>query len=107
MQALGSMNVDDQKFTSPKLTYLINWSMSAKDREETAHDLNFFTILLMRGENSDTLSFMFIKGSPKYLMGRKPIEKPKLTTATTSSRSKPAVKNWAESCRCLFLAQTN
>lgn len=59
---------------------LINWSLPANDKVETAQDLKFLTSLSMSDENSKILTFMLINGRPKYLIGRVPKENHALVT---------------------------
>lgn len=87
---LGRQKAVNQKFTRLYITDDINWSLPAKERHLTVQLLSFALILSVRGEYSDFLSFLCISGRPKYLMGREPLWKPKISRASVSSGFSPA-----------------
>lgn len=76
------------------MTDLMNCSRPAKDRVETAQELNLLTTLSIRGEYFDILSFLLIRGRPKYLIGKEQIENPELAIAEDSSGFRPTVNSW-------------
>lgn len=72
------------------MTEVMSWTLPAKDKHFTAHDLNLDVSFSRKGSYYEILSFLLIKGSPKYLIERVPFGKPNLAMEIVSQVSKPA-----------------
>lgn len=70
------MNTDIQKLTMREITKASNCNMPEKDKVLTVHDLNLSISLFNKGSYSKILSFLDIRGTPRYLIRREPIRNP-------------------------------
>lgn len=73
IQPFGKQKVESQKFTVPAITEPISCTLLAKERVLTLQDFNLAVIAASRGSYSEILSFLHIRGSSKYRMGREPV----------------------------------
>lgn len=71
----------------------ISRSLPAKYRVRAAQDKNMLAILSTRGVYYEILNFRYIRGTPKYLMDKEPIEKPKLAGSMVSLWFRPTWKS--------------
>lgn len=52
------------------MTEFSNVTFPPKDSKEHFHDCNFFSILVSRGCQSEVESFLQVRGTPRYVIGR-------------------------------------
>lgn len=72
MQAFGKMNAEHQNVIIPEMTILMRSKRPAKERDFSDQEESLFLIWCRRGLQLTRLSFLELRGTPRYRTSRTP-----------------------------------